>query len=497
VEKQKILFWIGSNLVYLGIAKYLQEKNDFDIYAVIDYSHKAKKFFENQELVNFKKIWFYRDEIEGEQDVEIDLKYLKKIEEKYKIKLWDLLLSERYFYSFNPYWKFTDNELLKILERECRFFESVLKSEKFDYMIMKVTDNQQNHLFHHMCKISQIKIISFDGVRFANRTMICVDGDKFEKENLPEPVLKERSREELLKYMKGYSANIESFVGKTGMSISEKINVSLQYLKTISDKKSKKFFGLWGREPMKILQYGIKMHLESSKRKSFLDSKCIKKINNEKMIYFPLHYEPERVLLIATPYYTNQLEVITNIAKSLPIDYKLYVKEHPMMSKFHWREINYYQKIINLPNVELIHPSVSNESIFEICDLVITIAGSSGLESLFYGKPSIVFSDVIFSDLSSVKRIKNYEELPKAIEEGLNRKVNFEELNQFVNFVEQNTFEFDMALFVQRSGKELWYGGVLDDDELDDEKFKKHIEKNEREYNILITQILKKISNAF
>ena len=78
---------------------------------------------------------------------------------------------------------------------------------------------------------------------------------------------------------------------------------------------------------------------------------------NEKFIYYPLHIEQERSLLIAAPYYTNQIEIIRSIAKSLPIDYKLYVKEHPSQANRNWRDISDYKEIINIPNVRLIHPS--------------------------------------------------------------------------------------------------------------------------------------------
>ena len=69
---------------------------------------------------------------------------------------------------------------------------------------------------------------------------------------------------------------------------------------------------------------------------------------NKKFIYFPLHFEPERTLLISGTYYTDQISVIKNIAKSIPIDFTLYVKEHPNMKLTQWREIDFYKKIMEL-----------------------------------------------------------------------------------------------------------------------------------------------------
>ena len=68
-------------------------------------------------------------------------------------------------------------------------------------------------------------------------------------------------------------------------------------------------------------------------RKKFLDKYSLNNIpSDEKYVYFPLQFEPERTILISAPYYTNQLELIKNIARSIPVDYFLYVKEHPGQS---------------------------------------------------------------------------------------------------------------------------------------------------------------------
>ena len=111
-------------------------------------------------------------------------------------------------------------------------------------------------------------------------------------------------------------------------------------------------------------------------RQSFIDRKLAREISNEPFIFFPLHYEPERTLSTDAPYFTNQLETITNIAKSLPINFRLYVKEHPVMKTMGWRSISYYKKILELPNVKLIHPSLKPVLLYKKCALVITITGT-------------------------------------------------------------------------------------------------------------------------
>ena len=77
---------------------------------------------------------------------------------------------------------------------------------------------------------------------------------------------------------------------------------------------------------------------------------------NQKYVYFPLHVEPEKVLHLGAPLYTDQIAIIRNIAKYLPIDYILYVKEHPGMENEGWRDPKYFEKIKEIQNVQLIHP---------------------------------------------------------------------------------------------------------------------------------------------
>ncbi|MBI2405085.1 hypothetical protein HYV22_02805 [Candidatus Gottesmanbacteria bacterium] len=78
---------------------------------------------------------------------------------------------------------------------------------------------------------------------------------------------------------------------------------------------------------------------------------------HEDFAFFPLHYEPEISLLLLAPFATDQLYLVRQIAKSLPLHFKLYVKEHPVMVPY--RPRSYYKKLKKIPNVKLISPALS------------------------------------------------------------------------------------------------------------------------------------------
>ena len=76
--KDKVIFWLDQDFTYYGIANYLQKKADCDFFAIIDVTNKVKTFFKEQELVEFKKTWYYFENISRNE--EIDLEYLQNFE---------------------------------------------------------------------------------------------------------------------------------------------------------------------------------------------------------------------------------------------------------------------------------------------------------------------------------------------------------------------------------------------------------------------------------
>ena len=118
----RLLFYIDKAFIHFGIAKFLQEKYDCEQFVIYDFNYLQKKDFQNQHIVNFKKTWFLQDHI-TQKRIKPDLDYLKNFEKKYKIDLWLTVYNERIFYKYNKFYKFKHNEILSILEQECRFFE--------------------------------------------------------------------------------------------------------------------------------------------------------------------------------------------------------------------------------------------------------------------------------------------------------------------------------------------------------------------------------------
>ena len=489
----KIIFWMNDALALVGLPKTLQEKHNFDIYAILDVTDKQKKFFQKQELIKFSKIWFFHDYI-SKATKKPDTKYLKLIEKKHKIDLSLLASNERFFNKWNKYYKFSSDEKLLILEQECKLFEKILDEVQPDFLITAQTTLHHNHLFYEICKARGIKVLMIRSSFFVGKYIISSEFDSIDNTQI-NGKFHFNSLVDIQNYLKKYDST-----NKVKLELENLFASKTDFLKAIlkflvsSNTNVKTHYTYYGRSKFAVLKGTIFSIIKKRFRESFINKNLIRDIKNKKpLIYFPLQVEPERSLLIQAPNYTNQIEVITNIVKSLPAGYELYVKEHPANVFREWRSVDDYKKIMKLPNVKLIHPSVKSEDLIIKSSLVITISSTSGLEAAFHNKPSIIFADLDYSILPSVHKIKAIDELPYAIKTSLKKEVKSSDLNYYINLIEENSFELDFDSINSDFDSNFHYGGFLADVEIPIEKMRLFLERHSADFDKIAAECLKKI----
>ncbi len=132
-------------------------------------------------------------------------------------------------------------------------------------------------------------------------------------------------------------------------------------------------------------------------------------------VFFPLHTEPEVSLLVYSKPYLNQIEVLRNIAYSLPAGMILLVKEHPAARGK--RPLSYYKKIEEIFNVRFADPTLDARPFIVNSKLVATIASSVGFEAILLGKPVLTFGQTPYEILPSsmVKRVRDINKLGENI----------------------------------------------------------------------------------
>ena len=236
--------------------------------------------------------------------------------------------------------------------------------------------------------------------------------------------------------------------------------------------------------------------IKTRSRWNYLDKHLVKNIQHaQKFVYYPLHIEQERSTLIVTPFYTNDIEFVKIIAKSLPIEYILYVKEHPSQITRHWRNKKFYEELNKIPNVTVIHPHTSSLELIKNCSLVITLSGTSALEAAFYEKPAITCANFDYTLLPSIERLKSIEELPQLIQHSLEKKMDSKRLDEYISFKQNNTFEFDGADFEIKSAKKFFHGGRFADVSITDDKMIEFLEENKKSLTLFAHAYAQKIHN--
>ena len=497
MSTEKIILWDQGDFFHFLLAHSLQKKINSELYAIFDITEKQKPFYQKQKFVDYKKIWFFHDAI-SQSRKKIDVKYLNSFEEKYNINLWLLAMNERLFNEFNEFHKFSREDNLSILEDECKLFEKILEEIKPTFLIVDKNFHHQE-LFYQICRVQGIRTLILNQSVFGSKWVLSERTHMFDKNRtLEEFETSNRSFDELEKYWKGFQIRkkFDSYLESSQTSKMQKFKAGFDFF-TSPNTTVKNNYGYYGHTKLKVLVNYFVGILKKNLRSNYIDKNLSHVIDDSvPFVYFPLQIMPERSLLINSPFNTNQIEIIKHISKSLPIGYRLYVKEHPGQVTREWRKISFYKEILSIPNVQFLHHSVKIEDVMKKCSLLITINGAAGLEAAIYKKPSIIFSEgehFSYSNLPSVHKLKSIDELPTAIRSSLRKKVDPTDVDKYFNLLDANTFDFDMFGFDLDYHNYFYYGGNLLDVEIPEEKVKQFIKKHESLFDKVADEYIKKI----
>ena len=485
----KVLFWLDAEPTAFCIAYYLKKIYNADFFAVIDITNRPKHFFKNQKLVEFKKIWFYHDVIN--QKIKSEPDYLKSFEKKYNIDLWQLAKNDRIFIDdYNTFYKFSDQEISEIMEKECKLFEEILDEIKPDFFITTETAMRPHHLFYLLCKKKGIRVLMLNTANWGNHCYISENYHKLDNFNelfanrkaLPTTFNDIQNRLE----SKILSKKVSKFYQSHKNSKIKLIQAAFQLLILSDNSNEKTHYTYYGRKKLKVLLSEINNSIKRWYRKKYIDQNFLQEIIDDKsFIFLPLQQEPERSLLLSAPDYKNQIETVEYVSKCMPENFLLLVKEHPTQgSGRDWRKISQYKALQNNPKVRLIHPSVPADEIIKKSKLVISVSGTIALESAFLNKPSITIADNDYSLIPSITRLKSKNELRELIENSLEQKIDPSIIGKYIDILEENSFIFDHLGFQISYFEHFYFGGNLVDVEISESHMKEFLVKKQNLENL-------------
>ncbi|MFA6393942.1 MAG: hypothetical protein WCW25_03680 [Patescibacteria group bacterium] len=376
----------------------------------------------------------------------IDHQFLEKLEKDYGLPgLWPYLEIDRIIRSSQlirafphdtP--RFSHEEMLKIIQVTAKAIIEFLDREKPDAMVFSVVGSLPGLLLYKIARKKGIKTLVIHHTRIATRHTLsdnCYNfgyvNDTFKRLNEGIISLPEEQRLAAC-YLKNLRHNPKpyrdldspkyhpvsrrqqfSFIApkKLLWSVYWRLKMIGRYLVNPNrDDYSNvnPFWELWDNIKIKtrlLLGYG-----------RFFD-----KISpDDNYAFFPLHREPEIATLLFAPFYKDQLWLIKQIAQSLPINFKLYVKEHaPMLGL---RKRSFYRELKKIPNVVLVSPAAESLDLINKARLIYTISGTAGWEAVQLKKPVITFSNIFYTKLPMVKECQSIKDLPR---------LTFEQLKNF------------------------------------------------------------------
>ncbi len=132
-----------------------------------------------------------------------------------------------------------------------------------------------------------------------------------------------------------------------------------------------------------------------------------KNIDDKKYVYFPFFSAKETYYLSNDMYYgDNEISLIKEVARCLPMGYFLYTKEHP----FNPGDFTYSQlkELKKSPNIKVFHPSISSQELIDNSSAIVTVEGTVGWEGFLCQKPVVCIGGVpYYAHSSLVYKVNN------------------------------------------------------------------------------------------
>lgn len=179
----------------------------------------------------------------------------------------------------------------------------------------------------------------------------------------------------------------------------------------------------------------------------YIKKKSKEPMYDEKFVFFSLHFEPESVIT-GRSIMDSQLFALKLLAKTIPKDWKIYVKEHPhqylinkqRLYNFHvaaFKTKRFFKEIINEENVVLIDYKTPSKILIDNSIAVASMSGTVTMEAIEADKPVLVFAGdrTIYRFIDSVFNIHSYKDCVSAIDDIMQKKIvhNHEKIKEIIN----------------------------------------------------------------
>jgi hypothetical protein len=413
--KKTILFFSRCELVHLYGGLHKNLCSIFEIIHVAYSDVEANILKDNYRIEN---VIIFKDEFLNKKHKinisntlfeDLDAIFIKHTEGRFNLN--SSLQSDRTFK------KMTYVESLEVTAVYYAVWKEIFSIKKIDFFIHEATSLMMNHMASVLCKEqggiyathimvqgeSDYNFMMVDNDNGYPTEMIGIYNDLSE-----EDIKKESKR--IAQFLKDFRSSYEVFFDVMGTG---KINFKF-FLNHFKGAIKEQIIYFMKKSKFNRLNDSIELFLLND----FSNSRILKNAfsyrnfkydnydSNQSFYFYPLHLEPEAVVLYwAEGLYSNQVKLIENIASQLPAGEFLYVKDHPHL--YGYRDIFDYKQIQNIPNVKLLAPNLAGKKIVKDSKGVITLNGTAGFEALLLNKQVVTFGAAYYRASARIKNVRN------------------------------------------------------------------------------------------
>lgn len=438
-------FVLQRRFAYIShyLAQLLKEQYGVEGFCGITATRQSYEFLMGQKDVHYSTLLLDEDIHERYVDEKLDPTFLEQLEQEYGIPyLWPILAVDRVImsnqlvreYPFDQP-RYSHEDMLRLLQVSAKAIIALLDTEKPDFLFVGPIGSIANYLLYRIAQKRGVRCMLLLMTSTHNRYILSETYDTFSWVNnrfrtQRAELATSPMRHTAIDFLQRFREKPFPYFDKSTPS-QQPVSRSKQ-LKFLHPLNAAKSFAVFSgnvyrhltrpgrRDYSTISPWNYLKDLTKRKTRNLIGVNDLYDLftpDEDAFVFFPLHYEPEISLLLQAPYQTDQLALIRQIARSLPVRYKLYVKDHPEMVQYRPRA--YYQALKKNPNVKLIDPSISSFAITPKAKLVATITGSTGWEAVLLKKPVISFGHQFYNELTAVTYCADMETLPSLIKERL------------------------------------------------------------------------------
>ena len=395
-------FFSVHERLFLPVHRVLRDQYGVEAFGGTVWGQDQASFLATGDVDYDPLVIFTRDVLEPSENITPDIDFLREREERYGVPIHRMIWSERNLLEGRSYERVLalTEQLFRVVERALqRFRPSFLFSEDVGCLTSYVHYAVARGLGIPFWRIGSARMPGLLSVYSGAPQEWNLTNDRHAE--IRERGLTGPERESALAFVKRFRERPER---PTGMQTRARL--------PIADKTDLERLALLGRRylieprnptltsPAKALkQRAVRLvRNQASRSLGYFDSAP----TDEQYVLFPIHFQPEASTLVQAPYYLDQEALIEDISKSLPVGYRLYVKEH--VSNRGRRPPAFYKRLRKTFGVRLLGPDEDTWQLIRDAAAVAVITGTVGWEGLLFGKPVVTFGDVFYNECSLTHR---------------------------------------------------------------------------------------------